>query len=415
MQTISSIGKRAALWSSALLLYVSPALATAETYPGISQPPNAQSADECEAMDAAWSSRVSRLSSANLECEVGEGRSRSGPSISAKGVRLPNCGYRQQAYMSCANLQDQLCRASKDRIESTRQCYSALSANQKRRSEEETARAKLQRKIDETKSAQKAYKDLLEKGPYNTMLDRMGEGSATSASKRFNSATKEATRSAGSPGADSQPELNRVGEVSDGVFRLVPGNQAIAELGSQSAATARARMADALNQLDGATTLSVQSDADAAMERYRKLSAERSDQSAVTRPSIENDAAIQLYRRLAAERAEIQSNAALEAWRKGRNTDKSVDMSYDDVDEVRTAAQRGQANQDAESRLEILRQINNSAKQTLQIARARQPDSAALLGGTSGIAPTPGELCRHPEVVCSAGQPCRPVCARYRK
>lgn len=315
--------------------------AVGASYPPIYQPGSPQTTEECEALNSAWKERVDGLSSENLECERAEGARPNGVSVSAKGVFLPNCGYRQQAYMSCAKVQDQQCRASKERAAGTAQCYSAVSAAQRQRREAETAAAKLQRKIDETKSAAKLYQDALSKGPINTAIDRMTE-TPSGAATRFESAIKEAARTTGAAGADSQPQLSKVGEMSDEVYRLVPGNPAAAELGSQSAAAARARMADALNQLEGATTRTTASDS-------------------------------------AGFRAPATLPAPTSTLERGRSEGPTADVIRARQERQEARAAEAQERQDSIPRLEMLRQMNEAAQQALERARASQNG-----GGTGG-------------------------------
>lgn len=369
--------KQPAQWLASAMLCVTALAVPAETrLPAISQPINPQSPEECEQLDNQWHQRYNAL-----YAEAGACSSKARPYTGLKKpVWMPNCGYDTGVIRTeCASIQDQVCATGKQWNQAVQQCRSALAANQRRIENEQSTLAKAKAELERIDAARQAYVDITTKGPVNAAIDHAADS--------FQGAVKEAARTSGLPGADAYPVLNDVGAASDKAFREVPGNAAAKELALQSAAAARARMADALFQLEGAIARYSNSVAPAGPSASPSPTPFAGATPAPSQ-TLRNDTAT-----LAAERARIREEL-----------DREERIRRQEEDE---AAERGRA------QLEMMRQLNEAATQTLQRMRPAAP------GVSSRTSPeqTPQQNCRPREVVCTrGGDPyctSRPVCEKY--
>ena len=322
--------------------------------------------EDCQRLSREWQARTRNLELANTACERRAGP----PSSIGKGVWLPNCQRLQQIYITCGSEADQVCAAREQRNEAFATCGRQVSASQKSEQDKGSRTARIEREAQGLKSAIDTMTGVGEKGPTGYLVDRYLATPET-ASSRFHDAVKEAARTTGTSGADSEPTLNRVGEASDKAFRTAPLNPIATEVGSQSAAAARARMGDALNQFNG------------ALNQFSPTGSTRFPGRATPAPVP------------------------------FRGIDRSADSSEQAAELSEELRQEQIERSNAAARLEMMRQMNEAAQRTL-----RQMTSPALQGGTTnnpGTSPRSGPArqgpdCRSREMVCSAGQPCKRRC-----
>lgn len=230
----------------ALAAFVLATTANARDLGGVPPVVNPQSNQDCQDLSMRWYEKRKELESANRVCER-----RDGGTIRASGVWMPNCNARQQAYVSCASYSDQLCWVDNQQREAVATCHRDLAAHQKAVRDRETASRKLQNELEGLQKARERAAVLINEGPAAALLKDYVTTPGRAA-ETFQDNLKDAARTTGTRHPDSQPELNRSGAASDIVHRAITPNAAIAEIGSQSAGAARARMGDAMNQLDGA-------------------------------------------------------------------------------------------------------------------------------------------------------------------
>jgi hypothetical protein len=313
---------------------------------------------DCLDLSERWMEKAEQVRAAESVCER-----RDDGKVSYKGIRKPACNALQHVYLKCASLSNQLCAVRAQKDEAVSQCNRAYSAYQRAEQDKKSLASRLERQIGELNSARDAMSGIADKGPTGYLVDRMTE-TPQGAAARFNDAMKEAARTTGAPGADSQPAITRAGEVSDRAFRLVPGNPVAIEIGSQSAAAARARMADALSQFDGVKEL---------------------DSAPLLRPSQGvAPGTVSPRQRRAIEQEEQEEERRQE----------QIDRS------------------DAAERFEMMRRMNEMAQQTL---RQLTPPGQGAPTFSPGRSPTsrPGRQgpdCRPREMVCSVGQSCKRRC-----
>lgn len=224
---------------------ISPSAAAVEIG-GVAPVQNPQTYKDCQELGMRWYEKRKTLENANRVCER-----RDGGTVRAAGVWMPNCNSRQQAYVTCASISDQMCWVDNQQQEALSTCHRDLAANQKEKQNRETAAGKLDAELKELQKARDNAALVIERGPAAALLQNYVT-SPGRARDRFQEALVEAARTTGTRAPDSQPELNLSGAASDMLHRANTPNAAIAEVGSQSAAAARARMGDALNQLEGA-------------------------------------------------------------------------------------------------------------------------------------------------------------------
>ena len=219
---------------------------------GVMTPNAPKSGKECIELSARWYEKVKQLERANNVCSE-----KDGGTIKASGVWMPNCGRLQQAYITCAPVMDQLCSVRNKQSDAMRVCTEKVSAYQTAERERLTLAQRLQSQADELKRVSNAARAIAGEGPA-AYLTQQYTATPEEAARRVHGIVKESARTAGTTNPDSQPMLNRVGEVSDRAYRDLSRNQAITEIGSQSAAHARARAGDALNQMDAMKQSEVQ-------------------------------------------------------------------------------------------------------------------------------------------------------------
>lgn len=211
-------------------------------------PANPTAEAQCVEFRSAWYQRIRELEQSRAVCER-----RDGGTVRANGPWLPNCGARQQAYVTCAGISDQICWATNQMNEQGRQCSrqaaAYLSQQRQQKNQAQRAEEQVRRSIEAIQNARSGAAGLLDKGVTGTV---MGRFVGTPEGGGLHDAARDAARTVNAPGADSQPLLNDMGARSDELHRALVRNPLVAEPGVQSNATSRARMGDALNQLDGA-------------------------------------------------------------------------------------------------------------------------------------------------------------------
>lgn len=222
------------------------ATANARDLGGVPPVLNPQSYQDCQDLASRWYEKQKALENANRVC-----MRRDGGTIRASGIWMPNCNARQQAYVSCTSLSDQMCWVDNQQREAVSNCHRDLAANQAAARDRETAAGKLQQDLKDLQKLRDDTTLMISNGPAAVLLQKYAITPAR-AGENFQDALKEAARTTGTRAPDSRPELNRTGAASDALYRAITPNGAIAEIGSQSAAASRARFGDALNQLDGA-------------------------------------------------------------------------------------------------------------------------------------------------------------------
>lgn len=231
---------------------------------GIAPPLNPQSQVECQTLSERWSGKRKDLENARSACER-----RDGGTVTFKdGPWMPNCKSRQQAFVACASLTDQICWVDAQQSESVAACYRQVSQNQNAKRDAESLAGRVERRAQELRDARRSSAAI-----FNGVLP-----SPSDAGAKLQSNIKEAARTTAAPGADSQPALNRVGKWSDRAAAFVPSNPIAAEIGAQSSAAARARMGDALQQLEGALRQN-DGNQDSAFEHGRSTSQAESGDS----------------------------------------------------------------------------------------------------------------------------------------
>lgn len=219
--------------------------------PGVSAPLNPQSIQECSSSSSEWKRAIDAADNAVRSCEA-----REGPKIKAKNPPyMPNCGRHQQAWWTCAPYSDEVCRLQKAQNAAFKDCADQVHAAQKmkesnRKAEAEDKKGFAERVMNGVGEAKRVKGELegFVASPVEYGIGRLTK-TPGAAGGAFNSAAADAARKAGAPGADSQPLLNKVGELSDKGWRELPGNSIAKEVGAQSLAASRAKMGDALDQM----------------------------------------------------------------------------------------------------------------------------------------------------------------------
>jgi hypothetical protein len=155
-----------------------------------------------------------------------------------------------QAYVTCAPISDQLCFLAAQQQASVSSCYRQVAANRNAERDRQSTLRRIEDQRQQLESALQTAVEVRDKGVAQTVIDRYTRTPKEAASD-LHGHIREAARTTGTIAPDSQPQLNRVGTASDAALRAMPLNPVAIEFASQSAAAARARMGDALNQLDG--------------------------------------------------------------------------------------------------------------------------------------------------------------------
>lgn len=209
--------------------------------------------EDCAEHRRQWSAQLQQLEAARTTCDR-----RDGGTVRTGGVWLPHCGTRQQAYVSCAPISDQLCAVRQQMDASVQACYRALAGHQRAQRDRETAAAGLEQKfdtlrrtMDQFNQGRQALDDLHGNGIAATVIDR-ALATPPSAAEQLQSQLREAARTAGTVAPDASPELNRAGRMLDEFNARAPIHEVARAFSSHSQGAARARMGDALNQFDGA-------------------------------------------------------------------------------------------------------------------------------------------------------------------
>jgi hypothetical protein len=208
--------------------------------------------EDCTEHARQWHARIQTLEAARNTCER-----RDGGTVRTAGVWLPNCGARQQAYITCAPISDQVCTVRKQMDASVQACHQALAAQHQARRDHETAAARLEQQLDNVRrtvqqfhQAQEAAAELHDKGIAATVIDRL-TATPAAAGEQLQSHLRDAARTAGTRAPDASPELSRIGRVLDELNARASMNEVARAFSGQSQAAARARMSDALNQFEG--------------------------------------------------------------------------------------------------------------------------------------------------------------------
>lgn len=215
--------------------------------------------EHCDEQDRQWNERLKQVEAARFACER-----RDGGTVQPAGVWLPNCGSRQQAYVTCASFSDQLCAVRRQQEATRRACHAALSAyrnTERVRSESMQRQASLAGStaaagmavLERYREMKSTYVELSEKGIAATVIDKYTT-TPDKASDRVNEYLREAARTANTRNPDGTPAIVRIGKISEGIYERAPFNPIAKETGRQSDAAARARMGDALDELDQAFT-----------------------------------------------------------------------------------------------------------------------------------------------------------------
>lgn len=232
---------------------------------GIAAPANPTHDEQCRALGARWQDRLASLEAQNRACER-----RDGGSVRASGVARPHCGDRQQAYVTCAPIADQMCWTRSRRDEAVQSCYASVAAHHRLQRDRASAAGRTEAlanavlaNVEQYRSGAALLADAHRDGVVPTLIDRVTETPA-GAAERVGGYMKEAARTAGTTGADTTPALNRMGQAIDWMGGRVSTNPVVREIGSQSNAAARARMADALHTFGGAAR---RADSDFAVQR----------------------------------------------------------------------------------------------------------------------------------------------------
>lgn len=208
--------------------------------------------EDCAEHGRQWHARIQQLEAARNTCER-----RDGGTVRTAGVWLPNCATRQQAYITCAPIADQICAVRQQMDASVLACHRSLAAQQRAQRDHETAAARMEQQLDTVRrtvqhfhQAREAAAELHDQGIASTVIDRLTT-TPSGAADQVQSHLREAARTAGTHAPDASPELNRVGRLLDELNARAPMHEVARELSGQSQAAARARMSDALNQFDG--------------------------------------------------------------------------------------------------------------------------------------------------------------------
>ena len=323
---------------------------------------NPQSNKDCQDLSMRWYEKRKELENANRVCER-----RDGGTIRASGVWMPNCNARQQAYVSCASFTDQICWVDNQQREAVSTCHRDLAAHQKEVRDRETASRKLQNELEELQKARERAAVLMNEGPAAALLKDYVTTPGRAA-ETFQDKLKDAARTTGTRHPDSQPELNRAGVATDIVHRAITPNAAIAETGSQSAGAVRARMGDAMNQLDGALN-------QAASERLPTN----------TRATPGSDPA----------RAVPQRSL-------GYDAEAEQESRRAELEEQRQAA----------IRLEQMRQLSNAIQQTTDAINASRGAGSTYAPPARGGGPAAPVRCSNEAVGPPGGAPTRSICKR---
>ena len=208
--------------------------------------------EDCTEHRRQWQDRLQQLEAARRTCDR-----RDGGTVRSAGVWLPHCGSRQQAYITCAPISDQICAVRQQMDASVQACHRALAAQQRAQRDRETAAARLEQQFDNVRRTVQQYHlarevaaELHDKGIAGTVIDRLTTTPA-GAAEQLKSHLREAARTAGARAPDASPELNRVGRMLDELNARTPMHEVAREFSGQSQGAARARMSDALSQFDG--------------------------------------------------------------------------------------------------------------------------------------------------------------------
>lgn len=215
---------------------------------GVDSPLNPTHEQDCTELSQRWSEKRQGLEKERVSCER-----RDGGTVNANGPFMPNCGTRQQAYVQCAPVSDQICWVNKAQTASVALCRAQVQAHAEA-SRTDNVASGVRNHIQELQRARENFRRFSE-DPAGYSVERF-LATPESARSRFQEALNEAARTTGLPGADSQPILNNVGEASERARAAVPLHPIAQEVGSQATAAARARMADALDQFDKAAASS---------------------------------------------------------------------------------------------------------------------------------------------------------------
>ena len=81
--------------------------------------------EECRQLSADYYAHLVEIEMARTSCQMAENARPQGASVSPEGVPTPHCGGRQQAYLSCAPINDKWCAVNTRMQEATSACYKA--------------------------------------------------------------------------------------------------------------------------------------------------------------------------------------------------------------------------------------------------------------------------------------------------
>jgi hypothetical protein len=246
--------RRAGAFAIGVVVTVSlPGYASAQgVVEGIAPPLNPTSDAQCRELGVRWQDRLSSLEAQNRACER-----RDGGTVRASGVARPHCGDRQQAYVTCAPIGDQICWTRSRRDEAVQSCYASVAAHHRLERDRASAAGRTEALANAVRSTVEQYRsgaallaDTHRDGIVPTLIDRATQTPA-GAADQVASYVREAARTTGTTGADTLPALARIGQAIEWMGGRVPASPVVREIAGQSIAAARARMADALHAFGG--------------------------------------------------------------------------------------------------------------------------------------------------------------------
>jgi len=226
-----------------MILFTAPALAQ------WSVPLNPKPED-CRLLALRYSESLSRLLEDRTTCEKQDKGT-----VSTNGPYNPNCHSRQQAYISCAAVDDAICKVRTNMQQSSTACNSAAAERSAR--EDKRDQAAYASEIDRYKTAKRAYNEFqnaikAEANPKKELQSGI-KGAVQKASRS-------AAQNYGTEAPSSIPLLNAVNTASEHTRSLVPFNPVAKEIGDNSTAATKARLADSLSDLDIITTKAADGD-----------------------------------------------------------------------------------------------------------------------------------------------------------
>lgn len=178
---------------------------------GVAAPANPQSQAECQDLASRWYEKRKQV-----QMEVRSCYRRDGGTVSFQGGPwMPNCGTRQQAYLKCAALDDQLCWIDKQSSQSAQECNAQVQRNQ-------AAKAIRDRAIEQTNSL------------FVNTLPTVGGSKIKEKPNR----------------STSQSVLEEVGDQSDKAHKNAIKNPLVSKIGREAAEKTRENLSGTLEELE---------------------------------------------------------------------------------------------------------------------------------------------------------------------